>query len=195
MPLFAFLRTCINRETQMYWWPNASYSSATRNRQIKIEQFKLYLVFVQFELHLNTENMFKANTQLKTHFRGFKYHTVIIYKVRLRWTLKKKRADSFSWSEKSRIINGREYVWMFPFWVASIRWNKQQCPHLQAGSHLLQFSSSLPSGQSSKPLHRKRPMMQWIPLAQGKNVAPHLDLAFAVRRDKWAEVRETICNG
>lgn len=45
--------------------------------------------------------------------------------------------------------------------------------------YLLQFSSSLPSGQSSNPLHWKRPMMQWTPLAQGKNVGPHLDLALA----------------
>lgn len=43
----------------------------------------------------------------------------------------------------------------------------------------LQFSSSLPSGQSSNPLHWKRPMMQWMPLAQGKNVGPHFDLALA----------------
>lgn len=45
--------------------------------------------------------------------------------------------------------------------------------------YLLQFSSSLPSGQSSNPLHRKRPMMQWMPLAQGKKVGPHFDLALA----------------
>lgn len=46
-------------------------------------------------------------------------------------------------------------------------------------SYSLQFSSSLPSGQSSNPLHWKRPMMQWMPLAQGKNVGPHFDLALA----------------
>lgn len=40
----------------------------------------------------------------------------------------------------------------------------------------VQFSSSLPSGQSLKPLQRKRPMMQWMPLAQAKNVGAHLDL-------------------
>lgn len=44
---------------------------------------------------------------------------------------------------------------------------------------LLQFSSSLPSGQSLKPLQRKRPMMQWTPLAQAKNVGEHFDLTLA----------------
>lgn len=43
----------------------------------------------------------------------------------------------------------------------------------------LQFSSSLSSGQSLKPLQRKRPMMQWSPLAQVKNVPGHFDLALA----------------
>ncbi|KAL0629020.1 Zinc finger protein [Plecturocebus cupreus] len=56
-----------------------------------------------------------------------------------------------------------------------------QCP---SGWHLLQFSSSLPSGQSSNPLHRKRPMMQWMPLAQGKKVGPHFDLALAAGRKR-----------
>lgn len=50
------------------------------------------------------------------------------------------------------------------------------CPRSQ---NLLQFSSSLPSGQSSKPLQRKRPMMQWMPLAHGKKVGPHFDFALA----------------
>lgn len=53
----------------------------------------------------------------------------------------------------------------------------------------LQLSSSLPSGQSLKPLQRKRPMMQWTPLAQPKNVGAHLDFTFAVREKKrrWGE--------
>lgn len=40
-------------------------------------------------------------------------------------------------------------------------------------------------------------MMQWIPLAQGKKVAPHLDLAFAVRRNaqKIANIREMSYKG
>lgn len=46
----------------------------------------------------------------------------------------------------------------------------------------LQFSSSLPSGQSLKPLQRKRPMMQWTPLAQAKNEGAHFDLALAKNR-------------
>lgn len=48
--------------------------------------------------------------------------------------------------------------------------------------YLLQFSSSLPSGQSLKPLQRKRPMMQWTPLAQAKNVGAHFDLNLAGER-------------
>jgi hypothetical protein len=60
----------------------------------------------------------------------------------------------------------------------------------------LQFSSSLPSGQSSKPLQRKRPMMQWMPLAQGKNVGPHFDLALAVGREgKTARHQEGKLSG
>lgn len=55
--------------------------------------------------------------------------------------------------------------------------------------HLLQFSSSLPSGQSSKPLHRNRPMMQWMPLAQGKNVGPHFDLALAAGGERGQTAR------
>lgn len=46
----------------------------------------------------------------------------------------------------------------------------------------LQFSSSLPSGQSLKPLQWKRPMMQWTPLAQAKNVGAHFDLTLAEDR-------------
>lgn len=63
-------------------------------------------------------------------------------------------------------------------------------PHPQ---YLLQFSSSLPSGQSSNPLHLKRPMIQWMPLAQGKNVGPHLDLALAAggKEDKEQNIRSS----
>lgn len=35
-------------------------------------------------------------------------------------------------------------------------------------------------------------MMQWIPLAQGKNVAPHLDLAFAEIQTKTAGIRNGL---
>lgn len=59
-----------------------------------MQQFKLYLVFVQFESHLSTENTFKANMQLKAHFRGSKHHMGIIYKTRLTWTLKKKKRQT-----------------------------------------------------------------------------------------------------
>lgn len=50
---------------------------------------------------------------------------------------------------------------------------------VSARRYSLQFSSSLPSGQSSKPLQRKRPMMQCIPLAQAKNVGAHRDFTLA----------------
>lgn len=53
--------------------------------------------------------------------------------------------------------------------------------------HLLQFSSSLPSGQSLKPLQRKRPMMQWTPLAHVKNVGAHFDLNLAGERWRVGE--------
>lgn len=53
------------------------------------------------------------------------------------------------------------------------------------GWHLLQFFSSLPSGQSLKPLQRKRPMMQWTPLAQAKNVGAHFDLTLARTGTGW----------
>lgn len=59
--------------------------------------------------------------------------------------------------------------------------------------YLLQFSSSLPSGQSLKPLQRKRPMMQWTPLAQAKNVGAHFDLNLAGERWKvrWLQLENT----
>lgn len=55
---------------------------------------------------------------------------------------------------------------------------------------LLQFSSSLPSGQSLKPLHRKRPMMQWTPLAHAKNVGAHFDLTLAKERRRVGQSGE-----
>lgn len=55
-------------------------------------------------------------------------------------------------------------------------------PH--SGRYSLQLSSSLPSGQSRKPLQRKRPIMQWTPLAQPKNVGAHFDFTFAKRKKK-----------
>lgn len=59
--------------------------------------------------------------------------------------------------------------------------------------HLLQFSSSLPSGQSLKPLQRKRPMMQWTPFAQAKKVGAHFDRTLAEdrRRVRGRDGKET----